>query len=516
MMAARQNSSALQSLATLLAGLATVDIRNDVEIRGITLDSRKVQPGYLFIATAGSRHHGATFIDQALRSGAAAVVAEAANGVVLPEGPLRVEGRSVPLIAVENLRQQIGLIAERFFAEPTAKMFVAGVTGTNGKTSVSHFIAQVLSGRGACGLVGTLGSGLYGQLGDIAGRTTPDAVTLHENIAQMFAAGARQVVMEVSSHGLDQGRVAGVAFDVAIFTNLTHEHLDYHGDMASYAAATRRLFDMPGIHTAVVNADDAFGRAWLTELAGQVERISYGLEMGEAITAGIQPTLYGHDLTLHSHGLAMTVTSPWGEARLETGLVGRFNASNLLAALGGLIAAGLSFDEACSGLCQVSTVPGRMERFGGEGGDPLVVVDYAHTPDALEQVLKAADDHCTGHLWCVFGCGGNRDSAKRPLMGRVAETYADCVIITDDNPRDEDPYTIIEGILSGMADPDRPYVIRDREAAIARAIALCHGGDVVVVAGKGHETEQEIAGKKYPFSDREVVAHIVSTRGHHG
>ncbi len=516
MMAVRQNSGELPSLATLLAGIATIDARSDVAIRGITLDSRKVRPGDLFIATGGTRHHGAHFLDQALRSGAVAVVADAAPGVTLPAGPLLADGRSVPLIIVENLRHAVGLIAERFFAEPTARMFVAGVTGTNGKTSVSHFIAQVLSQRGACGLVGTLGSGLYGQLGDIAGRTTPDAVTLHENFAHMFAAGARQVVMEVSSHGLDQGRVAGVAFDVAIFTNLTHEHLDYHGDMASYAAAKRRLFDMPGIHSAVVNADDAFGRAWLAELAGRVERISYGLEKGEAIAAGVQPTLYGHDLRLHSHGLSMNITSPWGEARLETGLIGRFNASNLLAALGGLLAAGLAFDEAIRGLSLVNTVPGRMERFGGDGGAPLVVVDYAHTPDALEQVLKAADDHCDGHLWCVFGCGGNRDSAKRPLMGRVAETYADCVIITDDNPRDEDPYTIIEGILSGMADADRPYVIREREAAIARAIALCHGGDVVVVAGKGHETEQEIAGKKYPFSDREVVARLISARGRHG
>jgi UDP-N-acetylmuramoyl-L-alanyl-D-glutamate--2,6-diaminopimelate ligase len=332
----------------------------------------------------------------------------------------------------------------------------------------------------------------------------------------MYAAGARQLAMEVSSHGLDQGRVAGVVFDVAVFTNLTHEHLDYHGDMDSYADAKRRLFDLPGIRIAVINADDAVGRSWLDELTGRMELLSYGLEEGEGISAGLQPTLYGHALKLHGHGLSMTVTSPWGEARLDTGLIGRFNASNLLAALGALIAAGLSFDEAINGLKQVSTVPGRMERFGGEGGDPLVVVDYAHTPDALEQVLKAAGDHCEGHLWCVFGCGGNRDSAKRPIMGRVAEMYSDCIIITDDNPRDEDPYSIIEAILSGMTDADRPYVIRDREAAIARAIALCHSGDVVVVAGKGHETEQEIAGKKYPFSDREVVARIVSAGGGNG
>ncbi|HEY0634987.1 MAG TPA: UDP-N-acetylmuramoyl-L-alanyl-D-glutamate--2,6-diaminopimelate ligase, partial [Gammaproteobacteria bacterium] len=486
MMAARKNSGVQQGLTALLAGIATVDARNDVVITGITLDSRKIKPGDLFIATGGTRHHGAHYIEQALHSGAAAVVVEPSVDIKLPEGPLVVDGHSVPLIVVENLRQQVGLIAERFFGAPTARMFVAGVTGTNGKTSVSHFIAQVLSGRGPCGLVGTLGSGLYGELGDIAGRTTPDAVTLHENFARMHDAGARQVVMEVSSHGLDQGRVAGVAFDVAVFTNLTHEHLDYHGDLVSYAAAKRRLFDMPGIHTAVVNADDAVGRRWLDELTGQVERISYGLEGGEAVAAGIQPTLYGHDLKLHGHGLSMNITTPWGAAHLDTGLIGRFNASNLLAALGALIGAGFSIDAAIRGLSQVSTVPGRMERFGGEGGDPLIVVDYAHTPDALEQVLKAASDHCEGHLWCVFGCGGNRDSAKRPLMGHIAEMYADCVIITDDNPRDEDPYAIIEGILAGMTDADRPYVIRDREAAIARALARCHSGDVVVVAGQGH------------------------------
>ena len=516
MMAARQNSTQHHLLSVLLEGIAPVTPKNDVEISGVTLDSRKVKGGELFIATGGTLQHGALFIEQAVRSGAAAVVAEPSGAVTLPEGPMVIDGRTVPLIVVDGLRQRVGLIAERFYGEPTSKMFVAGVTGTNGKTSVSHFIAQVLNGRGPCGLVGTLGSGLYGELGDIAGRTTPDAVTLHENIAQMYAAGARQVAMEVSSHGLDQGRVAGVAFDVAVFTNLTHEHLDYHGDMESYAVAKRRLFDMPGIHTAVVNADDAVGRRWLDELTGRVERISYGLEGGEAMRSGLQATLYGHALRLHGHGLSMTVTSPWGEAQLDTGLIGRFNASNLLAALGALIAAGLSFEAAIGGLSQVNTVPGRMERFGGEGGDPLVVVDYAHTPDALEQVLKAAADHCDGHLWCVFGCGGNRDSAKRPLMGRVAEMYADCIIITDDNPRDEDPYSIIEAILSGMTDPDRPYVIRDREAAISRAIALCHNGDVVVVAGKGHETEQEIAGKKYPFSDREVVTRIVNAGGGHG
>ncbi|HEY0634542.1 MAG TPA: UDP-N-acetylmuramoyl-L-alanyl-D-glutamate--2,6-diaminopimelate ligase, partial [Gammaproteobacteria bacterium] len=505
-----------RSLASLLAGIAAVAPRDDVAIGGITLDSRKVKQGDLFIAAGGTRVHGALFIEQAVRNGAAAVVAEPSGEVALPAGPLVIEGRSVPLIVAEGLRQQIGAIAARFHGDLTQQMFVAGVTGTNGKTSVSHFIAQVLNGRGPCGLVGTLGSGLYGELGDIAGRTTPDAVTLHENIAHMYAAGARQMAMEVSSHGLDQGRVAGVAFDVAVFTNLTHEHLDYHGDMASYADAKRRLFDLPGIRLGVINADDAVGRRWLADLAGRMELISYGLENGEGVGSGLQPTLYGHALKLHGHGLSMSVASPWGEARLDTGLIGRFNASNLLAALGALIGAGLSFAEAINGLSRVSTVPGRMERFGGTDGDPLVVVDYAHTPDALEQVLKAAGDHCTGHLWCVFGCGGNRDSAKRPIMGRVAEMYADCIIITDDNPRDEDPYSIIEAILSGMTDADRPYVIRDREAAIARAIALCHSGDVVVVAGKGHETEQEIAGKKYPFSDREVVARIVAAGAHHG
>lgn len=510
MMAARQKSMATQQLSALLADIAVVPSHFDLEVGGITLDSRQVKPGYLFLAVGGTRQHGAHYIDQALRNGASVIVSEPTSEVMLPQGPLLADGRSVPLLQVENLRLHIGLIAERFFGQPTDRMLVIGVTGTNGKTSVSHFIAQVLNSRAPCGLVGTLGSGLYGELGDIAGRTTPDAVTLHESFARMEADGAKQVVMEVSSHGLDQGRVAGVSFDVAVFTNLTHEHLDYHGDMQSYAAAKRRLFDMAGVRTAVVNIDDAVGRTWHSELAGKLERISYGLEDGEAAKLGIKPTLYGYDLKLHSQGLSLSVTSPLGEARLKTGLIGRFNASNLLAALGALLAAGLRFEDAIESLSQVETVPGRMERFGGEIGEPLVVVDYAHTPDALEQVLQAAGDHCEGHLWCVFGCGGNRDSAKRPLMGRIAEIYSDCVIVTDDNPRDEDPYLIIEAILKGMADPDRPYVIPSREAAIERAIALCHSGDVVVIAGKGHETEQEIAGKKYHFSDREVVARIIA------
>jgi UDP-N-acetylmuramoyl-L-alanyl-D-glutamate--2,6-diaminopimelate ligase len=481
-------------LPALLQGLADVP---DVacSVTGVTLDSRKVRPGDLFIALGGSRDHGAAYIAQAVERGAVAVLVD-------EQAPADEAAWNVPVLSISGLRAKAGVIGARFHGEPSKAMTVFGITGTNGKTSVSQFIAQALSVDAPCGVIGTLGSGLHGAL-HTTGHTTPDAVTLQAQLAQQLAAGARSMVMEVSSHGLDQQRVAGVEFDVAVFTNLSHEHLDYHGDMDSYALAKRRLFQSPGLGHAVLNLDDAVGARWYDELHAQMDCIGYGF--GSAAQQAQGKMLRGSELQLTPVGLSFSVSSPWGEARLATALLGQFNASNLLAALGALLSGGMSFDIAVQRLKQVRTVPGRMERFG-TAEQPTVVVDYAHTPDALEQVLKALRAHCAGTLWCVFGCGGDRDRAKRPLMGQLAEALADRVVLTDDNPRSENPWDIIEDIQRGMKEPDTAYVMRDRAAAIAHAVGMAAIGDIVLVAGKGHETEQLIAGQVLPFSDRDEVA----------
>lgn len=481
-------------LATLLHGIADVADAS-CRVTGVSLDSRKVQPGDLFIALGGSREHGAAYITQALERGARAVLVDG------PVPAIDMAAGRVPVISGSGLRAWAGVIGARFYGEPSRAMTVFGITGTNGKTSVSQFIAQALSVDAPCGVIGTLGSGLHGAL-HTTGHTTPDAVALQAQLAEQLAAGARAAVMEVSSHGLDQQRVAGVAFDVAVFTNLSHEHLDYHGNMDSYALAKRRLFQSPGLGHAVLNLDDAIGARWYDELHTQMDCIGYGFGSSAHQVQG--KVLRGGELQLTPVGLSFSVSSPWGEARLATALLGQFNASNLLAALGALVAGGMSFETAVQRLKQVRTVPGRMERFG-TAEQPTVVVDYAHTPDALEQVLQALRGHCAGTLWCVFGCGGDRDRAKRPLMGQLAEALADRVVLTDDNPRSENPWDIIEDIQRGMKEPDTAYVMRDRAAAIAHAIGMAEAGDIVLVAGKGHETEQLIAGQVFPFSDRDEV-----------
>ncbi len=507
MMAAHEQRHSY-TLSALLAGIAEVAAEADRPVSGLALDSRRVGPGQAFVALAGTRTHGLDHADTAIAAGAVAVLWEA-EGRAAPlalswrTGP---GGHKVPLLAIPELSQLVGVIADRFYGQPSHRLFTVGVTGTNGKTSVTQFLAQILSADAPCGVIGTLGNGLYGQLSETR-HTTPDAITTHALLSDMCDRGASAAVLEVSSHGLEQGRVNGVAFDTAVFTNLSHEHLDYHGDMDAYGRAKRRLFEMPGLRTAVVNADDAFGRELLTRLSADVQVLSYGLEVhGEA------PTLYGTELRLDLEGLRLQVHSPWGEGELVSSLLGRFNAANLLAVLGVLLAHGMALDTALARLAGLTTVPGRMERFGG-GERPLLVVDYAHTPDALEQVLAALREHTAGSLWCVFGCGGERDRAKRPFMGRAAERLADFVVLTDDNPRGENPWDIVSHIQAGMQRPDAAYVERDRAAAIERAFALAGPGDVVLIAGKGHEDYQEVAGERRSFSDVEQVRRLLGEAG---
>ena len=484
------------TLDTLLAGIANAPA---VAVSAVALDSRLVTPGSVFLACQGATVHGLHHLPQALRLGACAVVWETAPGVTLPPLPA-----GVAAVEVAGLHEWVGVIAARFYAEPSRQLRVVGVTGTNGKTSCSQLLAQALSHNGqACGVLGTLGYGLYGQL--TAGtHTTPDAVQLQARLAAFKAQGARYVSMEVSSHALDQNRVAGLQFTGALFTNLTRDHLDYHGDLDRYAAAKAKLFAMPDLQWAVINHDDAAGRDLLARLPAAVRGIAYSLTP----LAIAQETLYAEALDLHANGLRLQLGGSFGVGVLEARLLGRFNAQNLLAVLGALLALDISLDKALALLRAARTVPGRMECFGG-GQQPLVVVDYAHTPDALAQALTAARAHCQGKLICVFGCGGDRDRGKRPEMGALAERLADQVIVTDDNPRTENPATIVQNILAGMQQPGQAQVEHARSAAIAAAIAAAQAGDIILVAGKGHEDYQIYGSETRPYSDRVTVAELL-------
>ena len=505
------------NFAELMTGIYFIRQAPVMEIGGLCLDSRQAQKGDLFFALEGERVSGKAFIDEAIKRGAVAVLRESS----VPRQEMRSNGsQEVPVYSVPNLKNLVGRIAERFYGEPTQSQFVIGVTGTNGKTSVTQFVAHALHQDAPCGVVGTLGNGVYGHL-EKGGYTTPDAITLHTLLDDMRHENVKRVVMEVSSHGLEQGRVAGVKFDVAVFTNLSHEHLDYHGTMKNYGLAKRRLFESKGLKYAVINIDDDYGREMLTSMPGAVGTVSYGFGGG-----GVLPSLLGSDLQLDRNGLRMHVQSDWGSGDLHVPLLGAFNASNLLAALGALLASGIGFDDALKRLSTVKPVPGRMEGYGGSAAVgskkalPLVVVDYAHTPDALEQVLNALRAHASSQsgavnapkLCCVFGCGGDRDRSKRPLMAAAAERLADKVIVTDDNPRTENPQVIVADILRGFERMDDVLVIPDRAKAIAEAIALAAESDVVLIAGKGHEEVQIVGDQRLPFNDAHEVEKALALR----
>lgn len=494
------------TLSGLLHGFDTETFDQDIMISGLALDSRKVKPGDLFLATAGTTAHGLEFARQAVALGAVAVIWQPVEGkTALAEIAALLP---VPVIAVPDLGQIAGRIADRFYGHPSRGLFVIAVTGTDGKTSCSHFIAQALDRPDRrCGLIGTLGYGLYGDLVPTT-HTTPDALTVQQSLFAMQQAGARCVVAEVSSHAMDQGRVCGVNIDIALLTNLSRDHLDYHGDVESYAAAKRKLFHTEGLRYAVINADDKFGSALLDDVPPGVAPVAYRLENDPYRTRFPAQWVVGKNLRCDLGGIRLDINTPWGSGELHASLLGRFNASNLLATLACLCVAGLPFDEAMMRLSQTQTVAGRMERFDSGTGRPLAVVDYAHTPGALDAVLQTLRDHCIGKIWCVFGAGGDRDTGKRALMGAIAERHADVVILTDDNPRTEDPGKIVAGILSGMKRPEKITVEHLRGEAISRAMQAANGGDIVLIAGKGHETHQLMGGKALPFSDREQVLNI--------
>jgi UDP-N-acetylmuramoyl-L-alanyl-D-glutamate--2,6-diaminopimelate ligase len=477
-----------------------------VNINRLVSDSRAVQPGDTFVAYPGAQADGRHYIAQAVARGANAVLWDAHEFSWNPDW-------NVPHLAVKDLRHQAGLIANQIYGQPSQKLWMVGVTGTNGKTSISHWLAKTFSALGRkSAVLGTLGNGFSGELQATA-NTTPDALLVHGLLAEYEQHGAKAAVMEVSSHALTQGRVNGVHYDVALLTNLTRDHLDYHGDMQSYAAAKRRLFDWEHLKYAVLNLDDAFGAELAESLQdGSVEVIGYGMDdesLKLAERLGIR-MVYGNLSQMDALGLTLQLHTSWGAAVLQSKLIGRFNASNLMGALAVLLVSETDIDAAVRELGMQKAVAGRMQTLGGKDV-PAVVVDYAHTPDALEKVLltlREVTEPSGGKVICVFGCGGDRDRGKRPMMGMVASKFADVRIITSDNPRSEEPQTIIEAISQGMQ--GEYQVIEDRAKAITQAISKAQPEDTVLLAGKGHEDYQEIKGVRYPFSDSEIAHRALS------
>jgi UDP-N-acetylmuramoyl-L-alanyl-D-glutamate--2,6-diaminopimelate ligase len=467
------------TLRQLLAGIVDAP---ELPIRTLTLDSRRVGTGDLFVAIQGGTQHGLTFAATAVAAGAAAVLSDRAADTAL----------GVPVLVVPDLAARLGDIATRFHGSAEPKPTLLGITGTNGKTSSVQLLAEAFTHAGQrAGTIGTLGTGLHGAL--VAGeRTTPDVLATHAAIAAMRAAGAGYVAMEVSSHALDQGRVAGLTFAVAGFTNLTHDHLDYHGSMQAYAATKAALFRWPGLESAVINSDDDFG-VELTRTARANRIITFS-------AAGMRDaTLYADGTVTDARGLRFDLVCGTRRFVIQSALLGRFNVANLLLVAGVLLALDWKLADIASTLCVLRPVHGRMNRLGGDAAQPLIVVDYAHTPDALEKALSTLRQHTSGRLICVFGCGGDRDRGKRPIMGAIAERLADIAIITDDNPRSEDGAAIAAEVRAGMRTPAR--IERDRRTAIRTAIAMATAGDTVLIAGKGHEAYQEIKGVKYDFDD---------------
>ena len=505
MMTAKRNHS-FATLKTLLLGIVDVDAAVDCDIHSLQLDSRLVAPGSLFFACEGTQVHGIKFASQAAKNGAAAILWEADD---LSASSDNSDGWGIPVIKVKHLSRYVGVIAERFYAYPSRELLTIGVTGTNGKTSCCHFLAHCLTtDNNKCGLIGTLGNGVYGGL-QTSTHTTPDAITLHSLFDEVRSQGAKHLVMEVSSHGLSQNRVAGVEFDVAIFTNLSRDHLDYHADMDEYFSAKTRLFEFATLKYAIVNTDDEFGRKLVSNNAGPGKQICYGF--GD-IPEQCDSYVIGKELDFSTTGTKFKVETSWGSANVQTSLLGEFNVSNLLAVLGALLALELPLSKAKKQIESCETIPGRMEKVCGNSDLPLVVIDYAHTPDALEKALNALAAHKSkqkdnnSKLWCVFGCGGDRDIGKRPEMGRVAEKYADNVIVTNDNPRTEDAQQIIAEIVRGIKNTKSITVDPDRVKAIGEVIDMAAADDIILIAGKGHEEYQVIGNVKQPYpGDRCVV-----------
>ncbi|WP_404408855.1 UDP-N-acetylmuramoyl-L-alanyl-D-glutamate--2,6-diaminopimelate ligase [Pseudidiomarina marina] len=472
-----------------------------VKVGGLKLDSRQVAANDAFVAVPGYQVDGRQFIDAAIEAGAAVVLADSETV------GMELRGRTW-VVEVPQLKNELSAIAGRFFHEPSQALSVIGVTGTNGKTSVTYITAQLLEALGVpCGVIGTTGSGFPGRLLPET-HTTPDAIAVQHRLHVMRSEGAQAVAMEVSSHALVQRRVEAVHFKVSVATNISRDHLDYHGTMANYAGAKRRLFTELDTQFSVLNADDSAVAAWLPD---RTDSWRFSLTPQNATRSiWAEQVKYDHD------GTQFNLYVRYDAERVEqisvqSPLLGGFNVYNLLAAIAAVISLGQEPQKIAAACAQLHAVPGRMEAFGGHHGKPLVIVDYAHTPDALQQVLSALRRHCEGQLWCVFGCGGDRDRGKRPQMGAVAADMADRVVVTDDNPRTEPPEQIVQDIIAGMPTRQRVQVIMGRENAVRQVIAQAKANDVVLLAGKGHEDYQVIGQQRIDYNERALVAEITAT-----
>jgi UDP-N-acetylmuramoyl-L-alanyl-D-glutamate--2,6-diaminopimelate ligase len=464
-------------------------------ITGIELDSRKVTAGDLFLAVPGEMHDGRQFIEQAVANGAVAVVAE-------PPVAGFVDALAVPLLEVPELQQASGLLASRLYGEPSRDMHMVGVTGTNGKTTTSRLVAQLgrLLGK-RCGVIGTLGASLSDDVVQ-GGNTTPDAVSLQQQLASWRDQDVFAVSMEVSSHAVVQGRVNGVEFETAVFTNLSHDHLDYHGSMEAYGRAKLSLFTTEGLKHALVNLDDEFAARILAVVEPEVTVLTYSVGNPAA-------DIHVTDPQFTASAVHATLNTPWGSGEFNSPLPGDFNLANLAAAVAAVVIAGESLEDALAAVPRLAPVAGRMQAIGNDCG-LQVIVDYAHTPDALEQVLGALRNHVAGRLVTVFGCGGDRDREKRQLMGRIACSLSDSVVVTSDNPRSESPASILQDIETGCS--GEYVLVEDRAEAIARAIAEAAPGDCIVIAGKGHEDYQIVEGERLHFSDQEQAQAALAGR----
>lgn len=487
-------------LSDLLAGIAPTQPNLDCTISGLSLDSRHVQSGDCFIALGGANCHGAEFARAAVSAGASAVLVE--------DVEIALGGR-IPVLRINALRKELGRIASRFYGDPSKSIDVIAVTGTNGKTTVAQLCANALKRlRGSAAYAGTLGLGLIDNLQPTA-NTTPDPLTLQKLFSDLRDAKCSSLALEVSSHAIAQSRVLGTAIDVAVFTNLGHDHLDYHATRAEYARVKKALFQYEGIKHAVINIDDEVGLALTRELPNDVSCWTFSSEQAVAPATSFNH-VYLVRFTQHRAGASLLISTPAGEVEITTPLIGSFNAQNLMAALAALMALGIGAGAAGAALGQAPGVSGRMQVVAAGGDDgPLVVVDYAHTPESLAHALAGLRPMTSQRIICVFGCGGNRDKTKRGPMGAIAERDAELIIVTSDNPRSEANQQITDEILEGMRAPHQVRVIHDRARAIDAAIALAEPGDTVLIAGKGHEAFQDVGDDRYPFSDIEIAARSI-------
>ena len=493
----------------------------NVEFNGLAIDSRNVKAGNIFLAYKGVNTDGREYIQGAIDNGAVAVIAEKN---IKWEKFTVVDGKT-PVYVFPEVREKVGLLAANYFGNPSASMKVIAITGTNGKTSCSHILAEALSLLNKpCGIIGTLGNGLWGQL-KTASHTTPDPVSLQKALVDLKDDGAEYIAMEVSSHALDQGRVNGMIFDVAVLTNITHDHLDYHGTISHYAMAKKKLFEFDELKNLVLNIDDEYGRQWVNTFVSASSSVSHDaancvgysrkIQTEELEISGLSQMI-ASNISSNENGVSFDFSSNWGDGHIRNqNLYGEFNVSNLLAVCCVLFSQGFDVQEVIDALSKVHGVPGRMEKIQ-TSGQPTVIVDFAHTPDALENVLSELKKQKKGRLVCVFGCGGDRDNKKRSLMGGIANKLADKVIVTNDNPRLEDSKKIFSDILSGIKDSSAVHVIEDRAEAIVYAINSSKENDIILVSGKGAESYQDINGEKTPYSDIDLVNTVLKLNSSKG